>query len=79
MSNANDFDQELLELYDGYAHGQISRRQFLEGAAKFSAGGVTAAGSAISWQCEFPIWRAPCLFTGGSRRPPTSTRFRLHS
>ena len=40
---ATDFDQGLLDLYDGYAHGQISRRQFLDKAAKYAAGGVTAA------------------------------------
>ena len=36
------FDQELLDLYDDYAHGRIHRRGFLEGAAKFAVGGLTA-------------------------------------
>ncbi len=40
---ANDFDQELLDLYDGFAHGLIERREFLAGAAKFAVGGITAA------------------------------------
>ncbi len=40
---ANDFDQELLDLYDGFAHGLIERREFLSRAAKFAVGGVTAA------------------------------------
>ena len=40
---ANDFDQELLDLYDGFAHGLIERREFLDGAAKFAVGGITAA------------------------------------
>jgi carboxymethylenebutenolidase len=39
---ASDFDQELLDLYDDYAHGRIDRRAFLRGAAKFAAAGVTA-------------------------------------
>ena len=39
---AKDFDQGLLELYDFYAHGKISKRQFLEGAGKYAVGGVTA-------------------------------------
>lgn len=43
MTGAGDFDQELLDLYDGYAHGRISRRQFLDGAARFSAGGISAS------------------------------------
>jgi hypothetical protein len=29
---ASDFPQELLNLFDGYVHGGISRRQFLDGA-----------------------------------------------
>lgn len=40
---ASDFDQELLDLYDQYAHGLIDRRAFLDGAAKFAVGGVSAA------------------------------------
>src|SRR6201999_1624144 len=41
---ASDFPQELLNLFDGYVHGGISRREFLDGAQKFAVGGVTAAG-----------------------------------
>ena len=40
---ASDFPQELLNLFNGYAHGEISRRQFLDKAEKFAVGGVTAA------------------------------------
>jgi len=40
---ASDFPQELLNLFDGYVHGAISRRQFLDRAQKFAVGGVTAA------------------------------------
>lgn len=39
---AADFDQELLNLYDDYAHGRIHRRGFLENAARFAVGGLTA-------------------------------------
>ncbi|MGJ8622296.1 MAG: YghX family hydrolase [Yoonia sp.] len=39
---AKDFDQELLDLYDFYAHGKISKREFLDKAGKFAVGGVTA-------------------------------------
>ena len=41
---ASDFDQELLNLFDKLVHGDIDRRQFLDRAAKFAVGGVTAAG-----------------------------------
>lgn len=40
---AKDFPQELLDLYDFYAHGVITKREFLDGAAKFTFAGVTAA------------------------------------
>jgi carboxymethylenebutenolidase len=39
---ASDFDQELLNLFDQYVHGQIDRRGFLDRAAKFAVGGMTA-------------------------------------
>ena len=40
---ATEFDPELLRLFDQYVHGGISRREFMDGAAKFAVGGVTAA------------------------------------
>ena len=39
---ASDFPQELLNLFDGYVHGAVSRRDFLDGAQKFAVGGLTA-------------------------------------
>lgn len=40
---ARDFSPELLELYDFYAHGIITKREFLDRAAKFAIGGLGAA------------------------------------
>ncbi len=40
---ASDFPQEVLRLFDGYIHGMLSRREFLDRAARHSVGGVTAA------------------------------------
>jgi len=40
--SAADFPQELLDLFDRYVHGDIGRREFLDGAKKFATGGVTA-------------------------------------
>ncbi|SDZ03297.1 carboxymethylenebutenolidase [Jannaschia faecimaris] len=40
---AKDFDQELLDLYDYYAHGKITKREFLDRAGKWAVGGLTAA------------------------------------
>ncbi|HEY6988224.1 MAG TPA: dienelactone hydrolase family protein [Bryobacteraceae bacterium] len=41
---ASEFPQELLNLFDRYVHGDIQRRDFLEGANKFAVGGLTAVG-----------------------------------
>lgn len=40
---ARDFAPELLELYDFYAHGMITKREFLDRAAKYAVGGLTAS------------------------------------
>ena len=40
---AKDFSPDLLELYDFYAHGKISKREFLEKAGRFTLGGLTAS------------------------------------
>ena len=39
---ASDFPQEILKLFDGYVHGHIERRDFLEGAARVVGGGAAA-------------------------------------
>jgi carboxymethylenebutenolidase len=41
---AQDFPQELLDLYDEYVHGQVGRRGFLDRASRFAVGGATVAG-----------------------------------
>ena len=39
---AREFDQELLDLYDYYAHGKITKREFLDRSSKWAVGGLTA-------------------------------------
>ncbi|MBO6782900.1 MAG: dienelactone hydrolase family protein [Alphaproteobacteria bacterium] len=39
---AKDFDQGLLELYDFYVHGQITKREFLDHAGRYAVGGASA-------------------------------------
>lgn len=41
---AGDFHPEVLRLFDLYVHGLTSRRGFLDGVTKFTAGGVAASG-----------------------------------
>jgi carboxymethylenebutenolidase len=40
---ASDFPSDVLRLFDGYVHGFIDRRAFLNRAAKLALGGMTAA------------------------------------
>lgn len=40
---ASDFPREVMDLFDGYVHGTMTRRQFLDRAAKYAVGGFTAA------------------------------------
>ncbi|MAZ32241.1 MAG: dienelactone hydrolase [Thalassospira sp.] len=52
---AKDFSPELLELYDFYAHGIISRREFLDRAAKYTVGGVTAMSVLASLSPDYAL------------------------
>lgn len=40
---AADFHPEVLRLFDQYVHGQLDRRGFIDGAARFAVGGLTGA------------------------------------
>jgi carboxymethylenebutenolidase len=50
---ASDFPPEVLELFDGYVHHALSRRDFLTRAAKYAVGGVTALAMLNSLQPNF--------------------------
>jgi len=50
---AQDFDQELLILFDAYVHGNLDRRGFLRQAQKFAKAGVTAAGLLAALSPDF--------------------------
>jgi carboxymethylenebutenolidase len=40
---ASDFPPEVMRLFDGYVHGALSRREFLDRAAKYAVGAFTAS------------------------------------
>ena len=50
---ASDFPPEVLKLFDGYVHGTLSRRDFLERGAKYAVGGFTAAAMLESLRPNF--------------------------
>lgn len=43
MPNRPKLDKDVMRLFDGYVHGQITRREFLDRAAAFTTSGVSAA------------------------------------
>ena len=50
---AQDFDQEVLILFDAYVHGSLDRRGFLNQAQKYAKAGVTAAGLLAALSPDF--------------------------
>jgi carboxymethylenebutenolidase len=40
---ASDFDPRILEIFDGYVHGKMSKREFMRKAGRYAAAGVTGA------------------------------------
>lgn len=52
---AKDFPQELLELYDFYAHGRITKREFLDRAARYAVGGATALSLLASLSPDYAL------------------------
>ncbi len=65
---AKDFPAELLALYDGYVHGRISRRDFLDRAAKFAVGGLTATGLLAALSPDYALAQQ-IAFTDPDIRP----------
>ena len=50
---ASDYPQQVLDLFDGYVHGRMNRRDFLDRAAKYTVGGMTAAAMLDSLRPNF--------------------------
>jgi carboxymethylenebutenolidase len=64
---AQDFDQELLILFDAYVHGNLDRRGFLNQAQKYAKAGVTAASLLAALSPDF---------AAGQQVRPDATRHR---
>jgi carboxymethylenebutenolidase len=64
---AQDFDQDLLILFDAYVHGAIDRRGFLAGAQRFATAGMAATGLLAALSPDF---------AAGQQVAPTDPRLR---
>lgn len=65
---AQDFDQELLILFDAYVHGNLDRRSFLNQAQKFAKAGVAATTLLAALSPNF---------AAGQQVPPTDSRLKV--
>jgi carboxymethylenebutenolidase len=57
MAKASDYDPEILKLFDGYVHGKITRREFLDRAAAFAAVGASAGAILASLSPNYALAR----------------------
>ena len=55
MADEAGYDRRVLKLFDGYVHGKITRRQFLDKAAAFTASGVSAAALLASLSPDYSL------------------------
>lgn len=52
---ASEYPPDVLKLFDGYVHGFISRRDFLDRAAKYAVGGLTAVAMLESLRPDYAL------------------------
>ena len=57
MVRASDYDPRILALFDGYVHGTLTRRQFLDRAASLAAAGTSAAALLASLAPDYALAR----------------------
>ena len=55
MANSDGYDRRVMALFDGYVHGQITRRQFLDGTAKLTASVATASAMLASLAPDYAL------------------------
>ena len=55
MSNASDYDPQILKLFDRYVHGKLNRREFIDRAARFTVAGVSGAAVLASLSPDYAL------------------------
>ena len=55
MADRTGYDPRILELFDGYVHGTLSRREFLDRAARITAGSVAASAVLASLAPDYSL------------------------
>ena len=57
MTENRKFDPRVMQLFDGYVHGAVSRREFLERATKITASAAAAAAFLTSLSPDYALAR----------------------
>lgn len=57
MANDSDYDRRVMRLFDGYVHGKISRREFLDRTAKITASASAAVAILASLAPDYALAR----------------------
>ncbi len=65
---ASDFHPRILEIFDGYVHGRIGKRDFMVQAAQFATAGMTAA-AIFERSSRTTPWPSRCRQTTPPSRP----------
>ena len=55
MARNEKYDRRVMRLFDGYVHGRINRRQFLDGATKITASATAAAAILASLSPDYSL------------------------
>lgn len=58
---AKGFDPRILEIFDGYVHSRVSKREFISQARRYAAAGVTGAMSLEELQPNYTWARQVAL------------------
>lgn len=52
---ASDFDPRILEIFDGYVHGRMTKREFIDRAGRFATAGLTGAAILSQLQPDYAL------------------------
>ncbi len=66
---ASDYPPEVMDLFNSYVHGGMNRRDFLDRAARYAVGGVTAAAMLESLRPNYAF---------AQQVPPRDVRIKTH-
>ena len=67
MASDPRYDQRILKLFDGYVHGSLSRRQFIDRVAAFATAGLSATAILASLSPNYALAAQVSADLGGAK------------